>query len=123
MHVQQAVEFGFGHRFDGIESAVAGVVHQRVKAVPAPGGRERGGNAVAEPGKGSDLADIERQRHGLAAAGLDLAHDLLGPRGMAVVGDDDAHAALCGLEGGAGSETAAGAGDDGDGHVFSPFGK
>ncbi|KAL3305557.1 versicolorin reductase [Colletotrichum asianum] len=75
---------------------------------------EVGDGAVEEVDDLLGLGDVCLEGDGLGAHLLDLGDDLLGGAGGGAVVDDDVGAALAELEGDAASDTAAGAGDQGD---------
>ncbi|MNV65079.1 hypothetical protein D3C71_1577550 [compost metagenome] len=114
VHVDQHVELRFGGLGKRRIEAHAGVVHQTVELFALPGVDQRRLHIFSERRKALAVAHIEAQRHGAAAQGLDLRHDLLRRAGVVLVGDDQLHALGRQMQRGAAAQAAAGAGDQGN---------
>lgn len=115
--LEQSIELIFGDGFDRIIETISGIVDQIVEALTSPYGLKFCANCFPECWKGAAIGNIEFQCHGLSALCCDPVYHGRGRLGIAVVGDNDTHAGAGALQGGAGSDALAAAGDDNDLHV------
>ena len=114
--VHELVELRLGRLGEARVDADAGVVDQEVEAVALPSAAaSAAAHRLGEGGEARAVADVELQRHRLAALGLDLprrrAAASLAP---AAIGEDDVDAAVGEVERHALAEAAAAAGDECD---------